>query len=226
MTSAPQQARFDAVASGVLAGRFFGVPFFKPPVAPAALFNVWAYLFGPLFFLFAGLWRKGLVLLGIGALLYAPGLLPTDVSALASILAEEYGPYHQALRGLALLLVALACLGRNVFAVLAALLFAAVFIFGALDSRYLDLGFTSAYVWLNAGVIWKALFQLAVFALLGVRWGLLLAVPVAAVAFLYIGLPVDLPLHFFPAAAFPVFCGMMATFDLYRSDILGERFWW
>ena len=222
----PRDRRFAAIAAGVLTGRFFGVPFFNPPVNPTVLFNVWAYLLGPFFFLFAGLWRKGLILLVIGALLYAPGLLPSDVSALVSILVEEYTPYHQALQGLALLLVAFACTGRSVLSLLVALLFMALFVYGALATRYLDLGIASAYVWLNAGIIWKALFQLCLFALLGSRWIVLAAALLAAGAFFSVGLPVDLPLHVFPAAAFPVFCGMMAAFDLYRKKLLGERFWW
>lgn len=222
----PRDRRFAAIAAGVLTGRFFGVPFFNPPVSPTVLFNVWAYLLGPFFFLFAGLWRKGLILLVVGALLYAPGLLPSDVSALVSILVEEYTPYHQALQGLALLLVAFACTGRSVLSLLVALLFMALFVYGALATRYLDLGIASAYVWLNAGIIWKALFQLCLFALLGSRWSVLAAALLAAGAFFSVGLPVDLPLHVFPAAAFPVFCGMMATFDLYRKKLLGERFWW
>ena len=59
----PGNSRFEAIASSTLTGRFFGVPFFRPSVSPALLFNVWAYLLGPFAFFLFGLWRKGIVLL-------------------------------------------------------------------------------------------------------------------------------------------------------------------
>ena len=46
----PGNSRFEAIASSTLTGRFFGVPFFRPSVSPALLFNVWAYLLGPFAF--------------------------------------------------------------------------------------------------------------------------------------------------------------------------------
>ena len=65
----PGNSRFEAIASSTLTGRFFGVPFFRPSVSPALLFNVWAYLLGPFAFFLFGLWRKGIVLLAVGQLL-------------------------------------------------------------------------------------------------------------------------------------------------------------
>ena len=86
----PGNSRFEAIASSTLTGRFFGVPFFRPSVSPALLFNVWAYLLGPFAFFLFGLWRKGIVLLAVGLFLYAPLILPTDASALTDILIEAY----------------------------------------------------------------------------------------------------------------------------------------
>ena len=88
----PGNSRFEAIASSTLTGRFFGVPFFRPSVSPALLFNVWAYLLGPFAFFLFGLWRKGIVLLAVGLFLYAPLILPTDASALTDILIEAYTP--------------------------------------------------------------------------------------------------------------------------------------
>ena len=51
----PGNSRFEAIASSTLTGRFFGVPFFRPSVSPALLFNVWAYLLGPFAFFLFGL---------------------------------------------------------------------------------------------------------------------------------------------------------------------------
>ena len=112
----PGNSRFEAIASSTLTGRFFGVPFFRPSVSPALLFNVWAYLLGPFAFFLFGLWRKGIVLLAVGLFLYAPLILPTDASAFTDILIEAYTPYYQALQALALLFVLLFCLGRGFWA--------------------------------------------------------------------------------------------------------------
>lgn len=165
----PGNSRFEAIASSTLTGRFFGVPFFRPSVSPALLFNVWAYLLGPFAFFLFGLWRKGIVLLAVGLFLYAPLILPTDASAFTDILIEAYTPYYQALQALALLFVLLFCLGRGFWALLAFLTFAAVFLYGSFHTErlYIGPGFGTAYAWLNMSIIWKALFQAGLFSLLG-----------------------------------------------------------
>ncbi len=221
-------SRFEAIASSTLAGRFFGVPFFRPSVSPALLFNVWAYLLGPFAFFLFGLWRKGIVLLAAGLFLYSPLILPTDTSALTDILIEAYTPYYQALQALALLFVPLFCLGRGFWALLAFLIFTAFFLYGAFHTEYLYLGsgLGTAYAWLNIGIVWKALFQAGLFSLLGRNWQALAVVLIDGIAIWYIGLPFNLSISTLPAAAFPVFCGMMATYDRYRKDVLRETFWW
>ena len=222
----PGNSRFEAIASSTLTGRFFGVPFFRPSVSPALLFNVWAYLLGPFAFFLFGLWRKGIVLLAVGLFLYAPLILPTDASALTDILIEAYTPYYQALQALALLFVLLFCLGRGFWALLAFLTFAAVFLYGSFHTErlYIGLGFGTAYAWLNMSIIWKALFQAGLFSLLGRCWLGFAAILIDGLALWYVGL--NLPVSVLPAAAFPVFCGMMATYDRYRKDVLRETFWW
>lgn len=221
-------SRFEAIASSALIGRFFGVPFFRPSVSSALLFNVWAYLLGPFAFFLFGLWRKGIVLLAVGLFLYAPLILPTGASALTDILIEVYTPYYQALQGLALLFVLLFCLGRGFWALLAFLAFTAVFLYGSFHTERLYIGpaFGTAYAWLNMGIVWKALFQAGLFSLLGRCWPGLAAILIDGFAIWYIGLPLNLPVSVLPAAAFPVFCGMMATYDRYRKDVLRETFWW
>ena len=171
----PGNSRFEAIASSTLTGRFFGVPFFRPSVSPALLFNVWAYLLGPFAFFLFGLWRKGIVLLAVGLFLYAPLILPTDASALTDILIEAYTPYYQALQALALLFVLLFCLGRGFRALLAFLTFADLNLFlGSFHTErlYIGLGFGTAYAWLNMSIIWKALFQADFFPLRAVLAGL------------------------------------------------------
>lgn len=224
----PGNSRFEAIASSTLTGRFFGVPFFRPSVSPTQIFNVWAYLLGPFAFFLFGLWRKGIVLLAVGLFLYAPLILPTDASALTDILIEAYTPYYQALQALALLFVLLFCLGRGFWALLAFLTFAAVFLYGSFHTErlYIGLGFGTAYAWLNMSIIWKALFQAGLFSLLGRCWLGLAVILIDGLALWYVGLPLNLPVSVLPAAAFPVFCGMMATYDRYRKDVLRETFWW
>jgi hypothetical protein len=203
----------------------------KAAVSEAEIKLSHAYVTAPVagfaFFLF-GLWRKGIVLLAVGLFLYAPLILPTDASALTDILIEAYTPYYQALQALALLFVLLFCLGRGFWALLAFLTFAAVFLYGSFHTErlYIGLGFGTAYAWLNMSIIWKALFQAGLFSLLGRCWLGFAAILIDGLALWYVGLPLNLPVSVLPAAAFPVFCGMMATYDRYRKDVLRETFWW
>lgn len=196
----PGNSRFEAIASSTLTGRFFGVPFFRPSVSPALLFNVWAYLLGPFAFFLFGLWRKGIVLLAVGLFLYAPLILPTDASAFTDILIEAYTPYYQALQALALLFVLLFCLGRGFWALLAFLTFAAVFLYGSFHTErlYIGLGFGTAYAWLNMSIIWKALFQAGLFSLLGRCWLGFAAILIDGLALWYVGLPLNLPVSVLP----------------------------
>lgn len=224
----PGNSRFDAIASSTLTGRFFGVPFFRPSVSAALLFNVWAYLLGPFAFFLFGLWRKGIVLLIVGLFLYAPLFLPTDASVLTDILIETYTPYYQALQALALLFVLLFCLGRGFWALLVFLSFVAVFLYGAVhvEHLYFGVGFGTSYVWLTMNIVWKALFQTGIFSLFGRGWTGLTIILIEGAAIWYLGLPLNLPVSVLPAAVFPIFCGMMATYDRYRKDVLRETFWW
>ena len=175
-----------------------------------------------------GALAQAALLLAVGLFLYAPLILPTDASALTDILIEAYTPYYQALQALALLFVLLFCLGRGFWALLAFLTFAAVFLYGSFHTErlYIGLGFGTAYAWLNMSIIWKALFQAGLFSLLGRCWLGFAAILIDGLALWYVGLPLNLPVSVLPAAAFPVFCGMMATYDRYRKDVLRETFWW
>lgn len=220
------EARFAPFASRAPAGRFLGVPFFRQPLPPAALFNPWAYLFGPLYFFAVGLWRKGLVLLAAGAFVFAPTLLPTEVSPLASILHEAYTPFPELLHALGLFFVILWCQGHRWSAALIGLSFLALFVGGGLRTPCLRFDYANAYVWLNAPLLWKALMQAETFSLLARRPVAALVFPLLGAGFWYLGLPLYLFLYTLPSILYPVFCGMMAPYDLYRRKALHETFWW
>ena len=70
----------------------------------------------------------------------------------------------------------------------------------------------------------EALFQAGLFSLLGRCWLGFAAILIDGLALWYVGLPLNLPVSVLPAAAFPVFCGMMATYDRYRRMYCGRRF--
>lgn len=225
---APEAAEgpFAPFASRILRGRFLGVPFFRPPLSPAALFNPWAYLFGPFYFFAVGLWRKGLLLLAAGLFVFVPTLMPTEVTPLASILREEYAPFPEMLQALALLFVILWCQGHSRAAAITGLSFLAAFAGGDLRVTYLGFEYGSAYAWLNAPILWKALVQAETFSLLAQRPVAALAFPLLGLGFWYLGMPLYLFLYTLPSILYPVFCGMMANYDLYRHKALRETFWW
>ena len=221
----PNPPHFALIAESVRTGCFLGVPSFRPSVASAALFNPWAYLFGPLFFFVCGLWRKGLVLSCVGIVCYLPLLFGTD-NALARILLEEYAIPHLALIALGQLFVVLCCMGQHFYAALTAILFTALFLGSEPYVRSLDLGFCTALVWLNAPLVWQAMGRVALFFLLDRHWTAALVPCAAGVCFWFLGLPRLTEYAALPALAYPVFCGMMATWDLYRKRILHQTFWW
>lgn len=219
------EGRFAPFAARVPAGRFLGVPFFRPPL-PAAPFNPWAYLFGPLYFFAVGLWRKGLVLLAAGVLIFVPTLAPTETAPLASILREAYAPFPEILHAIGLLFVILWCQGHRWAAVITGLSFLTAFVGGDVHVRYLRFDYGSAYAWLNAPILWKALVQAETFSLLAQRPVAALVFPLLGAGFWYLGLPLHLFLYTLPSLLYPVFCGMMADYDLYRRKALREVFWW
>jgi len=81
----PHQARIDALKHGkrikqkyriidastvqkYWPDKMFGVPVFDPPIRMTTLFSPFAMLWGPLYYFFTGMWRKGLsitVVLGV-----------------------------------------------------------------------------------------------------------------------------------------------------------------
>lgn len=213
-------------ASRALAGRFLGVPFFRPPLPSAALFNPWAYLFGPFYFFAVGLWRKGLVLLAAGAFIFAPTLAPTEVTPLILTLREAYAPFPEILQALAFLFVILWCRGHRRIAALTGLSFVVVFVGGAVHMPCLRFDYANAYEWLAAPILWKALIQAETFSLLAQRPVAALVFPLIGAGFWYLGLPLYLFLYTLPSILYPVFCGMMANYDLYRHKALRETFWW
>ena len=205
---------FHALETNRRTGRFLGVPFFDPPINPTLLFDPWAYLFGPLYFLGRGIWRKSLTLLLLGAVCYAPSLFPEN-AALRQALVEEYATPHLILTALSVLFTLLFCMGRRLTAVFTGILFAAVFIASQPMVAYL-----------NSSLIWTALGRVLLFSLLGKKTLLSAALAALSAALFVLGLPLTLGLSDLPSLAYPIFCGMAGTYDLYRTRRLGEKFWW
>ena len=216
---------FHALETNRRTGRFLGVPFFDPPINPTLLFDPWAYLFGPLYFLGRGIWRKSLTLLLLGAVCYAPSLFPEN-AALRQALVEEYATPHLILTALSVLFTLLFCMGRRLTAVFTGILFAAVFIASQPMVAYLNMGTFSAFTWLNSSLIWTALGRGLLFSLLGKKTLLSAALAALSAALFVLGLPLTLGLSDLPSLAYPIFCGMAGTYDLYRTRRLGEKFWW
>ena len=218
--------RFSILAQSIKSSEFLGIPFFSPSIRATRLFNVWAYLLGPFYYFFRGMWRKGLALTGLGLLCYLPLFLPTDSYYLRQLLVEEYAPFYTGLNVLSLLFVMLLCSGHGFTASLAAFVFFVCFGMGEMTAPILDLGYSSAFSWLHASIFWTALFRVALFYLLGRRaLAFILSCCVGGCAFIFAlpGLP---PLQHVGLLAYPIWCGMMATYDFYRHKELSERFWW
>lgn len=216
-----------------------GIPLFAPSAragcgAGGVCFNAWAYLFGPLYYLFRGMWRKALTLcLLFFVIVGLPGLFcglwaETDGSgALREILDETYAWPGLVLSVLSVLFPLCVGLGRKVWAGLAAFAIAAVFLWGERNCPFLDLGAFSGFVWANAPSVWQALTGAGLFCLFARRFAACAAFIVAALVLWGAGLPFAFPdLPLIPEIFFHLLCGMSAARDLWRHRERGERFWW
>lgn len=217
---------FSLIAASVCLSRTFGVPNFSPHIRATTLFNFWAFLLGPLYYLFTGMWRKAIVI----ALLMVPirffFYVDNDNAPLRHFLSEEYGLFTLAVEILCIVFVLLYCLGRRFSAFLAATAFLGVFIFGEIHLGYLNLGISSAFAWFNSRFVWEALCSVGFFSLLARRPVDSACTLLVGLAFWQAGLPITtLPPEILPALL-AVLCGMMATYDRYRLRVLHKTFWW
>ncbi len=206
-------------------GSLLGLPSFDPSIHPTVLFNPWAYLFGPLYFLVRGMWRKGLILAILWILCMIPTAFPEHIP-LQQALFEEYAFPHLLLMALSTLFTLLFCTGHNLIALLTAGLFVVVLVGSQPFIVPLDMGNFSAFVWLNSVLLWTALGRTFLFSLLGKMPVMAIVTGGLGVALYLQGLPLALDPAEVPALAYPVICGMMGTYDLYRAKRLKKRFWW
>lgn len=202
--------------------------------AAGVCFNAWAYLLGPLYFLFRGMWRKALslcllffVIVGVPGLVCGIQAEADGSGALREILDETYAGPGLVLAVLGVLVPLFVGLGRTVWAALTACALAAVFLWGERTCPFLDLGSFSGFVWANAPSVWQALTGAGLFCLLARRFAACLSFAAAALLLWGAGLPfsfLDLPLV--PELFFHLLCGMSAARDLWRHRVQGRRFWW
>lgn len=217
---------FSLIATSVCLSRTLGIPRFNPPIRATTLFSIWAFLLGPIYYLFAGMWRKAIVVAVLMVPIRFSFYFDNDNAQLLHFLSEEYGLFTLALEILSIIFALLYCLGRRFSAFLAATAFLGLFVFGEVHLDYLNLGVGSAFTWLNSRFVWEALCTVGVFSLLSRS-------PVSSACTLLIGLSfwqAGLPIATLPPVVLPVllavFCGMMATYDRYRARVLRKKFWW
>ncbi|MEG2004973.1 MAG: zinc-ribbon domain-containing protein [Bilophila sp.] len=217
---------FSIIAASVCTSQRFGIARFKPPIRATTLFSAWAFLFGPLYFLCVGLWRKSLTLALLMAGTRLPLLMDSDTRQLLSFLNDAYGLFSVALNFLSVLFTLLFCLGHRFLASLVALVFVFVFIDGEMRLEHLDLGISSAFVWFNSGCVWESVCALGFFCLLDRRLVGTVCSLLSGLLLWQAGLPIaTLPPVILPALL-TVLCGMMATYDRYRTRVLHQTFWW
>ena len=220
-----QNRGFQEMGASRRTGSFLGIPSFDPPVSPTLLFNPWAYLFGPLYFLVQGMWRKGLSLALLWILCQVPSLFSEHIP-LQQALIEEYAVPYLLLMALSALFTLLFCMGQQLASTISAALFGVLLAGSHAFINPLSLGNFSAFVWLNAGLLWTALGRVFLFSLLGKNL-LMLAVTAGTGIVLYLlNFPLTLAMNELPSLAFPIFCGMMGSYDLYRAKCLKQKFWW
>ncbi len=191
---------------------------------PAALFSPWAFLFGPFWYLWRGLWRKALLLLPLWVV---PALLPDDGHALAGIAAGAQPGTEAAVYGTGLAFLLLLFSGRRVAALFTALVGLAGLLYGEIHFPYLDFGVSSAFMWLAARQVWPLPAACALYYGLTRRPVGVLVSLAAVPALLQFGLPAEgLCLPLIADAAIRTLVGLSAVRDAFRREIRGETFWW
>lgn len=216
---------FQEMGASRRTGSFLGIPSFDPPVSPTVLFNPWAYLFGPLYFLVQGMWRKGLSLTLIWILCQIPSLFPEHIP-LQQALIEEYAVPYLLLMALSALFTLLFCMGQQLASTISAALFGVILAGSHAFINPLSLGNFSAFIWLNAGLLWTALGRVFLFSLLGKNLLMLAVTGGTGILLYFFHFPLTIAMNELPSLAFPIFCGMMGSYDLYRAKCLKQKFWW
>lgn len=125
----------------------------KRAKVPAARFSVWAFLFGPLYYLRFRLWRKGVLWLLLWAV---PVLLPDDGAALARIVSAAYPGANLSAAVLSPVFLLLLFSGRPTAALLTATVACCGLLYGAKMFACLDLGVADGFIWLISRRIWPA----------------------------------------------------------------------
>ena len=205
---------------------FLGIPLYPSSLNCSLLFNPWAWLFGPFYYLFRGMWRKALSLLPLALCCQIVPLFHADDAVLRDILAEEYAVPYLSLMALSILFSLFYCMGRTVLAAATAVVVVALFMGGPYIVDPLDLGGFSAFAWLCSGPIWFAIGRVCLFSLLGRNWIVAAVLLAMCGGLLVTGMPIGFSCWEIPQLVFPVWCGMMGTWDRYRSRHLKQKFWW
>lgn len=223
--SAEQQ--WERIAAGYCCRCFPGIPVCHPSISSSLLFSGWAFLFGPFYYLFTGMWRKALVLGFLTLLsLFIPLGTASDAVALFAILSVEYAWPALALKVLGLVGIVLFCSGCRELALGITLMFGIVFFQASFAVRPLLLDNVSAFVWLGSSTVWLTLLQLGFFSLFARHEFWLLLVLLVGIGFWLLGLPpVTLP-DMLPSALLSMLAGCMGVYDRYRFRVLKETFWW
>jgi len=191
---------------------------------PAALFSPWAFLFGPFWYLYRGLWRKALLLLPLWGV---PALLPDDGYALAGMTAAAQPGVEAAVYATGFAFMLLLFSGRHVAALFTALFGLAGLMYGEIHFPYLDVGVSSAFMWLAARRVWPVAAACALYYGLMRRPVGFSAVLAAVPLLIWFGLPVEgLCPPLIADAVIRTFVGLSAVRDAFRREIRGRTFWW
>lgn len=218
--------KFELLYNSNCTSRLWGIPYFTPPISPYALFNLWSFFLGPLYYIFNDMWRKGLLLL----LMYI--IVPMAVGSFSQKLvsgeevAIAYGTYYFVLFILTPACIACVAIGQQILSGLLLLAFAGTFLAGLQDAMSIDAHELQLYWQYVSLPLWHLLVSLIVlYTLNKSSWGRAIAFFITVLCLVF-GLPLGTLPSVITTATLGIMVGLMGTYDRYRSLVLQQKFWW
>lgn len=195
--------------------RFLGLPSFIPPIPEPDLFNPLAYLFGSIYYLYKGIWRKALLLLALNI----PNIF------------QSFPIIHPPTTSLEILSSLCLVLGNVILCIAIFLQYTEIII--GLIALLIPIFIYYCFLSINNNVsviatisFWSTLTSLFIFFLLRKKNKQLVLILLVGIIGWMLGIsPQTLSWSFFAVLPYTI-AGIMGKYDIYRSKVLHETFYW
>lgn len=194
---------------------FLGLPSFTPPISDSTLFNPLSYLFGSIYYLYKGIWRKALILLALNT--------PTIFQPLPIIL-----PLTTPLEIISSICLVVGCfiLCMMIFLQYTEVIIGLIILLLPIFIYYCFFSINQHISIIATISFWSTLTSLFIFFLLRKKNKQLVLILLIGIIGWMAGIsPQTLLWSFFTVLPYTL-AGIMSKYDVYRSKVLHETFYW